>query len=284
MRLRHFYKINHKKEPIPGSNIKAKSRPKPYSQWKEIFDPCCTDVDDIECTCGFRFFVQLDGLGKPVPSTLIKREKWPQMAQGIRYQEIQWDWCCPPIPGLFHIDGYGGSEGSICTGDSADFWMDTLVMGIGTALYLSDRITPVNFELFRDDATGTVWQLTNGIVTGSTELTCSFNYQVSNVQIGDAEITAITEDDVPLIFIGGVDFPIAASDTGQFSSNVFTPGLRTIKVTIVGDNAIATQVTITDSATTLHVLPFTGDGVYTFPNVFISGPNVDTFGIGISLE
>jgi len=93
MRLRHFYRINHKSQPIPGSNVKRKS--KPGNQWKEILDPCCTTIQTIDCTCGPRFFVQLDGSGKPVPGSLIKRNSWPKMEENIRFQEINWESeCC----------------------------------------------------------------------------------------------------------------------------------------------------------------------------------------------
>lgn len=93
MKLRYFYKINHKKEPIPGSNIRRKSRPKPYSQWKEITLVCC-DPAEIDCTCGPRFWVQIDGANKPVDGTLIKRDAYPLMAENIRYQEIDWKSTC----------------------------------------------------------------------------------------------------------------------------------------------------------------------------------------------
>lgn len=107
MKLRYFYKINHKKEPIPGSNIRRKSRPKPYSQWKEITPVCC-NPDDIDCTCGPRFWVQIDGTNKPVDGTLIKRDAYPLMAENIRYQEVQAPNCCALITWQFH----GLSNGS----------------------------------------------------------------------------------------------------------------------------------------------------------------------------
>src|SRR5688572_27311833 len=100
MKLRHFYKVNHKKEPIPGSNLKRKSKPAPLSQWREILDPCCSPTD-IECTCGPRFFVQIDGIGKPVPGSLIKRFVFPKMEQGIKYMELDWkSSCCPTVTDL----------------------------------------------------------------------------------------------------------------------------------------------------------------------------------------
>lgn len=93
MKFRHFYKINHKKQPIPGSNVKRKS--KPGNQWVEILDPCCSLTNEVDCTCGPRFFVQLDRLGKPVPGSLIRRTSWPRMDEAIKYQEIDWeDPCC----------------------------------------------------------------------------------------------------------------------------------------------------------------------------------------------
>ena len=91
MKLRYFYKISNKREPIPGSNIRRKS--KPGNQWIEILNPCCTPLT-IDCTCGPRFFVQLDGIGKPVDGTLIKRKQHPEPIDNIRYMEIQWESVC----------------------------------------------------------------------------------------------------------------------------------------------------------------------------------------------
>src|SRR5688572_32763900 len=97
MKLRYFYKIDHKREPIPGSNVRRKSKPKPLSQWKEILDPCCSPVD-VDCTCGPRFFVQLDGLKKPVDHSLIKRFVFPRMDDGIKYYELPWKSdCCSEV-------------------------------------------------------------------------------------------------------------------------------------------------------------------------------------------
>lgn len=88
MKMRYFYKIDHNREPILGSNVRRKSKPAGH-QWKEILDPCCVSVDPIACICGPRFFIQLDGLGKPVDQSLIKRNAWPRMTEGVRYAEIQ---------------------------------------------------------------------------------------------------------------------------------------------------------------------------------------------------
>jgi hypothetical protein len=97
MKLRYFYKLNHKKEPIPGSNVRRKSIPGPKSQWKEIFLPCCTDTT-VECTCGPRYFVQVDGSNRPVDGSLIKRSSLPGKTEGLRLHEIQWkSVCCTVI-------------------------------------------------------------------------------------------------------------------------------------------------------------------------------------------
>lgn len=96
MKLRYFYKIDHNRQPIAGSNVRRKS--KPGKQWREIQDPCCSP-SDIACSCGPRFFVQLDGLGKPVDGTLIKRKQHPEPIDNIRYMEIasSESECCVPI-------------------------------------------------------------------------------------------------------------------------------------------------------------------------------------------
>lgn len=93
MKMRYFYKIDNNKQPIPGSNIRRKSKPNGH-QWRELFDPCC-QPNSILCNCGPRFFVQLDGLNRPVDGSLIKRTAYPNMTQGVKYMEVQWmDSCC----------------------------------------------------------------------------------------------------------------------------------------------------------------------------------------------
>lgn len=92
MRLRYFYKIDHKHQPIPGSNVRRKTKPYGH-QWKEIDLPCC-DPLTVPCTCGPRFFIQLDGLNRPVDGSLIKRFVWPRMETGIRYSELPWKSDC----------------------------------------------------------------------------------------------------------------------------------------------------------------------------------------------
>jgi len=107
MKLRHFYRIDQNtKQPIPGSNMKRKSSPGKF--WKEILDPCCSPTT-IDCTCGPRFFIQIDGLGKPIPGSLIKRFLFPKMEQGIRYVEINWkSVCCNNITWDFNAEDSTG--------------------------------------------------------------------------------------------------------------------------------------------------------------------------------
>jgi hypothetical protein len=98
MKLRYWYKTDHNKQPIPGSNLRRKSRPGASHQWREILDPCC-NPEDISCTCGPRYFIQLDGRGKPVDGTLIKRQdqprnNYPEGTVGNKLYEIRWKSPC----------------------------------------------------------------------------------------------------------------------------------------------------------------------------------------------
>jgi len=110
MKLRYWYKIDQSKQPIPGSNIRRKSRPGPNYQWKEILDPCCSPLD-ITCSCGPRYFIQLDGRGKPVDGSLIKRaeEGMPEGTDGTKFYELQWKSpCCGGITYDFSLGFLAG--------------------------------------------------------------------------------------------------------------------------------------------------------------------------------
>jgi len=99
MKLRYWYKVDQNKHPIPGSNVRRKSRPGPKSQWKEILDPCCSPLT-VPCTCGPRYFVQLDGKGKPVDGSLLKRvsKGMPEGTDGAKFMELLWKSpCCSSI-------------------------------------------------------------------------------------------------------------------------------------------------------------------------------------------
>lgn len=138
MKLRHFYKINHNnKQPIPGSNIKRKSSPGRF--WKEILDPCCNPTD-IDCTCGPRFFVQIDGLGKPVPGSLIKRFTFPKMEQGIKYMELPWksECCVPEVPPTYSL-----TFGFLTNGEDSLF---QLYLDGGLASNSSSDIPPITYN------------------------------------------------------------------------------------------------------------------------------------------
>jgi hypothetical protein len=283
MKLKYFYKINHQKQPIPGSNVRRKSKPKPLSQWKEITKLCC-NPPEIDCTCGPRFWVQVDGANKPVDGTLIKRDKYPLMSDGIKYQEIEWKSPCCVLPGDILVLGFGGDDP--CIGGTATFYIDTPLLEIGTTLYQEDQLTPVTFNQFRYDATGVIYQVTDGIVTGISETECSQIVQVVNSSAlsDNLVITGVTVDDVAIIHTGSDNFPMSEEQNGQFKTTGFAPGLRTVKITITGTALTTTELAIVDSETNLQVLPYTGPGVYTFTNVFISGPNLITAGTGISLS
>ena len=126
MKLKYFFKFDHKKEPIPGSNVKRKS--KPGNQWTEIIPVCC-ESDSIECTCGWRYFVQIDRTNKPVDGTLIRRKSWPKMSENIKYQEVQAPDCCALIGWQF-VAANDGSIGNVTiTVDGVTFVDQDLVAG-----------------------------------------------------------------------------------------------------------------------------------------------------------
>lgn len=86
MKLRFFYRINQKRQPIPFSNIRRNSKPI-GNRWRELKKPCCEKAE-VPCTCDFRYFVQIDGTGSPVDGTLIRRKKFPEPAEGIHFMEV----------------------------------------------------------------------------------------------------------------------------------------------------------------------------------------------------
>lgn len=94
MKLRYFYRIDHKKNPILGSNVRRKSKPS-GNQWKEIIPICCDESPvNVLCSCGFRYFVQLDGKNKPVDYTIIKRMNKPDSDTGMKFMELPSNICC----------------------------------------------------------------------------------------------------------------------------------------------------------------------------------------------
>jgi hypothetical protein len=125
MKLKFFYRIdNNKKEPILGSNVRRKS--KPGRNWVEIIPICC-NPPSLECSCGWRYFIQLDGLNKPVDGSLIKRKSWPKMQEGINYQEIQAPNCCALIN--WSISGIqSGSTGYLKIFDNGNLVVDQNVI------------------------------------------------------------------------------------------------------------------------------------------------------------
>lgn len=89
-KIKHYYRIDNKNRPIPGSNVSRPKKPN-FGRYKEITLLCC-DPNDIPCTCSFRYWVRLDANNEPVPGSLIKRNLKPENGN---YQEISWlDACC----------------------------------------------------------------------------------------------------------------------------------------------------------------------------------------------
>ena len=94
MKLKFLYRLDKNNKPIPASNIRRKSIPL-TNRWKEIKNVCCVTPDVVPCSCGMRYFVQIDSQGNPVDHTLIKRALKPRPENGIKYMEISWeDPCC----------------------------------------------------------------------------------------------------------------------------------------------------------------------------------------------
>lgn len=112
MKLRNFYKIDHKKNPIPASNIRRKSKPQGH-QWIEMPNFCCEPLN-IPCTCDFRYFVQVDLNGNPIDYTLVKRKSKPRSIGNIRWQEVVPNQCC--MSSLFNLEYLLTTDGDIESG------------------------------------------------------------------------------------------------------------------------------------------------------------------------
>lgn len=181
MKLRYFYKIDHKKQPIPGSNIRRKSRPGATHQWKEILDPCC-DPLTILCTCGPRFFVQLDGKGKPVDHSLIKRWSLPEMSDGIKYYEIDWmSACCSGELG-WDIQNTGFDPGNVTIYINGVIVVNQGNTGNGTVVFPSGATLRVVFE----DADGNCSDLLireNGNIIGGGFETSGEDETINNLNV-----------------------------------------------------------------------------------------------------
>ena len=86
MKMRYFYKVDQKREPIPASNVRRKSKPS-GKDWRELHNICCSPID-VPCTCGPRFWIKLDSTNKPVDFSLIKRSEKITPEPGLKYYEI----------------------------------------------------------------------------------------------------------------------------------------------------------------------------------------------------
>jgi hypothetical protein len=190
--------------------------------------------------------------------------------------------CC-----FTQVQGFGGitnENGEMCQGESETFYVDVYPIALGTKIYESDRTTLVTtITLFRDDVTGIIYTVAAGIVTGVSGDSCVQVFQICNGDSG-AEgfgIAGVTSDGDLLTLLAGTDFPILNEDCSQFRNGSASPGLRTVGVQVSGNGA--TQIDIVDSLLNLFSIPVSGPGLYTQSGVYISGPNMFTAGVGITL-
>lgn len=111
--MRYFYKVDQKREPIPASNVRRKSKPS-GRDWRELHNICCSPFD-VPCTCGPRFWVKLDSTNKPVDFSLIKRTEKITPEPGLKYYEIPTsaNECCGSL--VYSFTNGSGVTGSAFT-------------------------------------------------------------------------------------------------------------------------------------------------------------------------
>lgn len=282
MKLRYFYKTDHKKQPIPASNVRRKSKP-PGGQWKELKNVCCEPLD-VDCTCGPRFFVQVDYKGDPIDYTVIKRTKVPTTSgEGIKYAEIQWkSVCCSEIEWSLALlnDGAG----------SLTIRQDGVIVVLSTTNGASGILKPphgavISIDLNNTDGTDPISRLsiTGGVTTNLTDapsVTTSFvfesgkNYNIAGVLdtvplpseliegtiqvdaaagIGDISGVIIDYGNIPT-FVSGDDFVQTAGDSGQFT---VYPGIHEVSVLCDGLQA-GLKWRVTDSLGIVQEAPYSG--------------------------
>lgn len=240
-------------------------------------DPCCTDTV-VNFNTPKETYIIIS-----VKNALngVDVRKWRESLERSKAAidaKISNPCCVPPAPSIFQIQGAGSAD-NVCIVESTTFFSTSEIIEIGTLLYEDELLTPVGSALFRDDATGIVYSVEDGVVTGIAGDGCTQALQIQNLT-GDASlVTGAEVDDVPVTFEGGTDFPIPNSQTGDFKTESVAPGLKTFKITVTG----GTQIFIVDSALNNFVIPVVGPGTYTQAGVYFSGPNLDTAGVGITL-
>lgn len=170
MKLKYFYRLDKNNKPIPGSNIRRKSKPL-HAKWKEIKNICCETLD-IPCNCGPRYFVQVDGRGNPVDYSLIKRISKPEGTPGIRFAEVDWrDECCIQYSLQYSLLGTG--DGSLVITINGVEVLNITEADSGTVPYTShdNVVVTLNNE------------------TSCANLTISGDYTFSEENSGDDPIT-----------------------------------------------------------------------------------------------
>ncbi len=99
MKIRYYFEIDRSGRPIEGSNIKTNRPPKASNRWKEYTPQdvlCCTTDDDLlplDPKGQARYWIQLDGLNKPISGSLRRKYTRPTHPHFI-YQEVFPVDCC----------------------------------------------------------------------------------------------------------------------------------------------------------------------------------------------
>ncbi len=146
--LRHFYQVNILGEPIQGSNVNIKNKPKTFGRgqrWVEFISagqaqPCCDDGPLVLTSIGkkWRFYVRLRNPGvvgdkpTPVAGTLMKHQQKPSNGD-YRWQEIIGRHQCATIPQWNATLAWGSHDDpktidlSIALGLSTDYYTFTVL-------------------------------------------------------------------------------------------------------------------------------------------------------------
>jgi len=243
-----------------------------------LHDPCCPPAEEVTLGITQDFFlIQITSLLNG-----IDERKWKESlerAKALLEQKLN-KTCC-----FAQVQGFGGNTAELmCVGLSSTYIISTEEIQIGTIFYQNYQLTPVTFTIFREDATGVNWTLENGVVTGASEDTCFNFFRISNSNVGNGTIDSVTVNDVVLTHNVFDIFPLTTGQFGDFRTDDGSQGFKTVKVFISGTTFTATLVTVTDSNALVINQAFIGPGVYTFNNVYLSGPNPTTFNAMVVLQ
>jgi|ERR1044072_2028091 hypothetical protein len=216
MKLKNFYRIDKNNKPVPGSNIRRKSKPL-HAKWEEIKNICCNPLE-VPCTCGPRYFVQIDYKGNPIEGTLVKRFSKPEGTSGLRLAEIDWrDKCCITYGLDYNLLGTG--DGSLVITVNGVEVLNITEAGSGTIQYTSQDniVVTLNNETncanltISGDYTFSESNSGDDPITTNFETIANGNYQVTGVLPVEIVIDDV-EVDQPVL---GDDGAITISATGD---------------------------------------------------------------------